>query len=108
MTARTLFIEGVALWAPHLPGWEVARSAFRGEGAPVTAQLRRPIPELLPPAAEASEICKRIEEMNGQFDALQSASEESIRTLMERRTALISAAVTGQIDVRSPVEPAAA
>lgn len=50
MTPRTLFIDGVALWAPSLPGWSAARLAFRGEGAAADPPARRPAPELLPPA----------------------------------------------------------
>jgi hypothetical protein len=45
-----VFIEGVALWAPTLPGWEVARAAFRNEGPAADPPQRRPSPELLPPA----------------------------------------------------------
>jgi len=35
-----------------------------------------------------------------KFDALSEESERAIELLQERRTALISAAVTGKIDVR--------
>lgn len=45
-----LFIDAVALWAPTLPGWDVARAAIRGERAPVDPPVRRPSPALLPPA----------------------------------------------------------
>jgi hypothetical protein len=45
----TRYIEGVALWAPTLPGWELARAAFRGEGRSADP-ARRPSPELLPVA----------------------------------------------------------
>lgn len=48
--ARTAFIDAVALWSPGLPGWGVARAAFRGEGEAVTPPLRRPLAELLPAA----------------------------------------------------------
>ena len=50
MTPPTAFIEGIALWAPTLPGWEIARAAFRGEGADVEPPARRPSPALLPAA----------------------------------------------------------
>ena len=50
MTPPTAFIDAVALWAPTLPGWAVARAAFRGEGLPADPPARRPSPELLPPA----------------------------------------------------------
>jgi type I restriction enzyme S subunit len=36
----------------------------------------------------------------GEFDALAAEAQKAIDLLQERRTALISAAVTGQIDVR--------
>jgi type I restriction enzyme S subunit len=54
----------------------------------------------LPPQAEALNICARIAEMEEKFSAMSAACAESIVLLQERRTALISAAVTGQIDVR--------
>jgi Beta-ketoacyl synthase, N-terminal domain len=44
------FIEGMALWAPSLPGWQVARAAFRGEGVGAEPTARRPSPALLPAA----------------------------------------------------------
>jgi hypothetical protein len=47
---RTAFIEGIALWAPSLPGWEIARAAFRAERASLDPPARRPSPELLPAA----------------------------------------------------------
>ena len=46
----TLYIEGPAFWAPSLPGWDVARAAFRGEGAPADPPARRPAPQVLAPA----------------------------------------------------------
>ena len=54
----------------------------------------------LPPQAEAIAICAKIEEMEERFNTMTIACEESIALLQERRTALISAAVTGKIDVR--------
>ena len=38
--------------------------------------------------------------MTAKLDALTAEAERGIELLQERRTALISAAVTGQIDVR--------
>lgn len=45
-----LFVDAVALWAPTLPDWRSARAAFRGDAGETQALLRRPSPELLPPA----------------------------------------------------------
>ena len=55
----------------------------------------------LPPPPEAKAICAKIAEMEDSFVAMSAACEESISLLQERRTAIISAAVTGQIR-RSP------
>ena len=45
--ANAFFVEGIAFWAPTLPGWSVARAAFRGEGSPADPPAKRPAPELL-------------------------------------------------------------
>ena len=50
MTALRCFVDGIAFWAPTLPGWEIARAAFRGEGTAVDPPLKRPSPDLLAPA----------------------------------------------------------
>lgn len=56
-----------------------------------------------PPPAEQTEIAEHIERVAQQFDRLTSASDHAITLLQERRAALISAAVTGKIDVRDLV-----
>lgn len=54
----------------------------------------------LPSASEQIEIAKFILEESAKFDTLTTEAQRAIDLLQERRTALISAAVTGQIDVR--------
>jgi len=54
----------------------------------------------LPPLAEQRAIVAHLDAATAQFDALTAAVERALALLQERRTALISAAVTGQIDVR--------
>ncbi|MFG0261344.1 MAG: restriction endonuclease subunit S [Novipirellula sp. JB048] len=54
----------------------------------------------LPPIEEQKEICEHITRQTEGFDTLQAEAERAIELLGERRTALISAAVTGKIDVR--------
>lgn len=54
----------------------------------------------LPPEQEAVEICLAIKSMDNSFNALTAEAERAIQLLQERRAALISAAVTGKIDVR--------
>ena len=55
----------------------------------------------LPPLDEQSDIVAYINRTAGQFDTLTAEAQRAIALLQERRTALISAAVTGQIDVRA-------
>ncbi|HBJ35854.1 MAG TPA: hypothetical protein DDZ51_14120 [Planctomycetaceae bacterium] len=58
-------------------------------------------PVLVPPIEEQQVIIKHVEVETSKFDILESESTRAITLLQERRTALISAAVTGKIDVRS-------
>jgi len=55
----------------------------------------------VPSAEEQTRIADLLDEGKGRFRQLLAAAEEGIGLLQERRTALISAAVTGKIDVRT-------
>ena len=55
----------------------------------------------VPPLDEQEVIVRHIEQLTTAFDSLTSEAQRGIDLLQERRTALISAAVTGKIDVRS-------
>lgn len=57
----------------------------------------------VPPLHEQREITQRIEQEERRVTALVSKTERSIELLKERRSALITAAVTGQIDLREAV-----
>jgi type I restriction enzyme S subunit len=54
----------------------------------------------LPPLSEQLEINDFLHRETGRLDTLTAEAQRAIDLLQERRTALISAAVTGQIDVR--------
>lgn len=54
----------------------------------------------IPPAVEISNIILYIEQQKNNYEKLIIAVHQAITLLKERRTALISAAVTGKIDVR--------
>jgi type I restriction enzyme S subunit len=54
----------------------------------------------LPPVAEQVGIVAFVERERAAIDELISEAETTTALLQERRTALISAAVTGKIDVR--------
>ncbi len=58
------------------------------------------LPVLTPPIKEQEDICRYVEEKLSDFEDLTLKSEDAIKYMQERRTALISAAVTGKIDVR--------
>ncbi|MGL5678780.1 MAG: restriction endonuclease subunit S [Plesiomonas shigelloides] len=60
-------------------------------------------PLVLPPLSEQTTIEKYLDEALGTLSNLVTSVEESINLLKERRTSLISAAVTGKIDVREAV-----
>jgi type I restriction enzyme S subunit len=60
----------------------------------------RIFPITVPPLSEQREIADYIEAETSKFDTLTAEAQRTIDLLQERRTALISAAVTGQIDVR--------
>ena len=57
----------------------------------------------MPPQSEQLEIIAHTKRLSFDFDTLTTEAQRAITLLQERRTALISAAVTGQIDVRGVV-----
>jgi type I restriction enzyme S subunit len=54
----------------------------------------------IPPLAEQRAIVAHLDEKCGKIDQLKAKAERGIELLKERRSALISAAVTGKIDLR--------
>ena len=59
-------------------------------------QIQMPVP----PVSEQREIWSLIDDTTARFDTLTKEAHRAIALLRERRAALISAAVTGKIDVR--------
>lgn len=57
-------------------------------------------PLLIPPEEERAEIISYVDRQLKKFELLEQKSRLQIELIQERRTALISAAVTGKIDVR--------
>jgi type I restriction enzyme, S subunit len=56
-----------------------------------------------PSPVDAKKVIEKLQQRVHILDALTSKTERSIELLKERRSALITAAVTGQIDLREPV-----
>jgi|JI7StandDraft_1071085.scaffolds.fasta_scaffold01101_7 type I restriction enzyme S subunit len=67
----------------------------------ITIDTLRKTPVLLPPLAEQRAIGSQVRALTEQFQELIDGAEAAEALLLERRSALISAAVTGKIDVRS-------
>ena len=59
---------------------------------------RMPLP--VPPIGEQRDISSFLDRQTGRIDALSARVEDAIERLQEYRTALITGAVTGKIDVR--------
>lgn len=62
----------------------------------------------IPPLSEQQALLHFISGETGRFDVLTLEAEQVVSLLQERRSALISAAVTGKIDVRGWQPPASA
>jgi type I restriction enzyme S subunit len=63
---------------------------------------------VLPPLDEQERIGRFLDDLTARFDTLTTEAANAIALLKERRAALISAAVTGKIDVRGLVDAKAA
>ena len=60
-----------------------------------------------PPKSEAETIAKYLQNEDKKFKSVVSSAYDAIQLMQERRTALISAVVTGKIDVRAWQAPPA-
>jgi type I restriction enzyme S subunit len=90
------FLEAVAL------GWSFGTQQNIGMGVVENLGI------VVPPLEEQRQIISLLECAAGEANLLIVEAERSIVLLQERRSALISAAVTGQIDVRGLVPEASA
>lgn len=73
----------------------------QGSGQPnLNTDIVKDLAVALPPQSEQRAIVGFVEDACSQFDVLSGDAARAIALLQERRSALISAAVTGQIDVR--------
>ncbi len=97
---------------PHFLSWSFTGFAktfvsFADESAHGTRKLETGtltrFPFLLPPLPEQAAIAAYLDEETAKLDALVGKVEEAVERLQEYRTALITAAVTGKIDVRKVV-----
>lgn len=73
--------------------------------ANISVPILKEVPVVEPPYEEQTAIVALIEYEAAKLDALMAKVRTAIDRLQEYRTALISAAVTGQIDVREEARP---
>ena len=82
--------------------------ALQGGAKSTVDSLRRPMftgfPVCIPPKDEQGALLEHVETEEEKIGKLMETSEKAVSLLQERRSALISAAVTGQIDVRGLAE----
>ncbi len=67
----------------------------------ISVPILQNVPIAWPDECEQSEIMSYVQSQRGRYTNLVGKAGEQITLLQERRTALISAAVTGKIDVRN-------
>ena len=109
------FIKTTCVRGPgerHLPGLarsvdssDHARAYFESRSkqstnlASISASNLMEMPLLQPTEAEQSAIVEAVHRRTREIDAVRSATQRTVELLRERRAALITAAVTGQIDM---------
>lgn len=90
----------------YRPHWMVGAESSRKDPN-ISQEGVKNAPILKPPMAEQREIAGYLDSTLVTFDGLVAKASEAVELLQERRTALISAAVTGKIDVRGWKRPTA-
>mgnify|MGYP001340700101 CR=1 FL=1 len=89
----------------YVMSWAANQGVFMAGGNETTiehlpAEKLRRYRFAYPPFQEQADIASFLDNETTKLDALKTESERAITLLKERRSALIAAAVTGQIDVR--------
>lgn len=83
-----------------LEGWGTAQ-------VNISVPILKALPVAIPPLSEQHAIVEYLDGATAKLDELVAEAESAMRLLGERRAALISAAVTGKIDVRDLAAQAA-
>jgi type I restriction enzyme S subunit len=97
--------EFLALWISGSLAQRLFDSYLSKTAVPMlTQQQIENIPVVVPPEGEQERIVEFVEQKTSLIDELRRAANDAVALLKERRSALISAAVTGKIDVRGLVE----
>ena len=102
LTNEFLFWSLLSTWFTSLVVLESDRVAMPKINREKLSEVMLPVP----PEKEQKEINTEIRNKTEAMDSLIQKAEMAITLAKERRTALISATVTGKIDVRGWVAPA--
>jgi type I restriction enzyme, S subunit len=95
-------------WLTTITGSHYAKCFFDSRGkqttnlASISSGNLQELPVIMPPTQERPRILQYLEQKLRGLSALQTKVGATITCLRERRTALITAAVTGEIDVTRP------
>lgn len=103
VTARSTRLDASFLWRFFQSRYELLRAESSGGGstrAALTCEYLKSLPIALPPREEQWRITRVVAESEAGLLTLTATVQEAIDRLRELRIALISAAVTGKIDVR--------
>ncbi len=95
---RPRFLQRILMCETHQEHLNFEAKGSTMDGLNMTTLATVPIP--VPPVEEQDQILAGLFERVGWLDSLVKEAESAIALLQERRSALISAAVTGKIDVR--------
>ena len=98
------FLWYVVKSSPTKAMMRVLATGTSGSMKNLTQQAFSRIPTPLPPLPEQQAIAAYLDRETARIDTLKTKVQKAIDLLKEYRTALISAAVTGKIDVRGEVE----
>lgn len=98
-------------WLNQVTSSQYAQFYFMGRSkqstnlASISSSNIMELPVVMPSAEEQREILAFIDSETTKLDVLKAEAARAITLLKERRSALIAAAVTGQIDVRGAAQP---
>lgn len=98
---RSSYLNSLFRSLPYAAGYRSISRGVRIGQAEIDNDEYRLLPVLLPPIAEQDAIVDYLDQETAEIDAAIADAQEAIVLSKERRVAVISAAVTGKIDVRA-------
>ena len=98
VAAEPRFLRYVCVWPEFVSALDASTYGSKMPRAEWNFIGRVPVP--VPPLAQQRAIADYLDRETARLDTLSSMTEDTIALIKERRAALISAAVTGQTDVK--------